>query len=131
MSSKEQVDVFSALALVISVIGLILMVFFEFAGFFLPGYGYRYSCWDCEYSTLLDFLAQIIIMILFVALIVIALNELVPEKFITGDLTKTGLAIAALIVIFNIVGLVAFGIEYFDYEWWPETGFYGGFIAGK
>jgi len=62
--------------------------------------------------------------------IIIALNELLPNKFIPLDVTKYGMYLAILTWIFAIIGLASFGIAYSIYEWWPELGFYGTVVGG-
>jgi len=130
MSSERKVDPFAALILVISIIGIILMAAFEFAAFYLGAGNYRYSCLDCGYATPADLAAQIFVLILLLIQIIIALNDLLPKRFLEKDLDKIGMILAVLTIVFVIIGLGAFGIAYSEYEWWPETGFYGGIIAG-
>ncbi len=69
-----------------------------FAGFYYGGYGARYSRLGFEYWTTGDLIAQIFILILFIIQVVIALNNLLPKKFISIDLTKYSLYIAIIIV---------------------------------
>ncbi len=59
----------------------------------------------------------------------IGLNDLVTEKFLPEVLLKRGflLAIATLMII--ISGGMVLLVGYSEYEWWFETGFYGGFVA--
>jgi len=130
MSSERNVDVFAALILVLSIIGIILLSAFSFAAFYYPGYGNRYSCFDCGYTTEIGLTAQIVVLILLIIQIVIALNDLLPKRFLEKDLDKIGMIVAVLTMVFVVIGLGVFGIEYSEYEWWPETGFYGGIIAG-
>jgi len=130
MSSETKVDPFAALILVLSIIGIILIAAFSFAGFDLPSYGSRYSCLDCEYTTDGDLAAQVVMLILLISQVVVVLNDLVPKRFIKIDLNKLGIILAFFTIIFAIIRLAAFGGEYSEYEWWPETGFYGGIIAG-
>lgn len=130
MSSEMKIDPFAALILVLSVIGIILIAAFTFAGFYYPGYGNRYSCFDCEYWTPGDLAAQIIMIILLVIQIIIALNDLLPKKFIEMDLEIFGILLAGLTILLAIIGIASFGIAYDAFTWWPETGFYGGIIAG-
>ncbi|NVM44613.1 MAG: hypothetical protein HWN79_06835 [Candidatus Lokiarchaeota archaeon] len=130
MSEERNIDPFSIMILVLSVIAIVTEIIGPFAGFYLGGSSYRWSCLDCEYSTGLDYALQIIIIILFVIQIVIALNELLPNKFIPMDITKYGMYIAITTIVFAIVGLASFGITYAYYEWWPELGFYGLVIGG-
>jgi len=130
MSTERKVDVFAALILVLSLIGMILLAALDFAAYYLPSYGNRYSCLGCEYSTDADLAAQVIILVLLIIQIVIALNDLVPNRFIDKDLEKYGMFLAVVTVLFVIIGIASFGAEYSEYEWWPETGFYGAIIAG-
>ncbi|MFX1571587.1 MAG: hypothetical protein ACFFB0_02480 [Promethearchaeota archaeon] len=130
MSTERKVDVFAALILVLSLIGLILLAALDFAAFYLPNYGTRYSCLGCEYSTSGDLAAQIIILILLIIQILIALNDLLPNKFIKKDLEKYGMFLAVATVLFAIIGISSFGAEYGDYDWWAAEGFWGSIIAG-
>ncbi|MFW9827587.1 MAG: hypothetical protein ACFFEY_08350 [Candidatus Thorarchaeota archaeon] len=130
MSAERKVDIFAGLILVVSLVGIILLAFLPFAGFYLPSYGNRYSCFDCEYSGPLDLTAQIFILILLIVQIVIALNDLLPKRFISQDLSKIGMILAALTFIWVLIGLAGFGATYAEYDWWLETGFYATLIAG-
>ena len=130
MSESRNVDPFSALVLVVSLVGIILVSVSYFAGFYLGGGNYRYSCLDCEYSTAGDLTAQIFMIILLIIQIVVVVNELLPKRFIPQDLTKIGIGLAALTMVFAFIGLASFGAEYSEYNWWPEAGFYGGVFSG-
>ena len=130
MSEQRNIDPFSLMILVLSVIAIITEIIGPFAGFYYSGYGNRYSCLDCGYSTGVDLALQILVLILFVIQIVIALNELLPKKFIPMDVTKYGMYIAITSIAFAVIGLASFGITYSWYEWWPELGFYGLVIGG-
>ncbi len=130
MSEERNIDPFLLFILILSVIAIILEIIGPFAGFYLGGYGNRYSCLGCGYSTGVDLALQIIVLILFVIQIVIALNELLPNKFIPMDVIKYGMYIAITSIAFTVIGLAAFGIAYSWYEWWPELGFYGLVIGG-
>jgi len=130
MSSERNIDIFSAIILILSIIGLIMVIIGPFAELDIGGGSIRASCLDCGYSTPVDYAAQIIILILFIIQIIIALNELLPNPFIKQDITKYGMYIAILTLIFAIVGLAAFGISYAFYYWWPELGFYGSAVGG-
>jgi len=130
MSEERNIDPFSLLILVLSIIAIVTEIIGPFAGFYLGGSEYRWSCLDCEYSTGVDIILQYIILIFLVFQIIIALNELVPNKFIPLDVNKYGMYLAIMTWIFAIVGLASFGITYSGYEWWPELGFYGIVVGG-
>ncbi len=130
MSEERNIDPFSLLILVLSIIAIVTEIIGPFAGFYYSGYGNRYSCLDCEYSTGPDLILQYIILILFVIQIIIALNELLPNKFIPMDVTKYGMYLAIITWIFAIIGLASFGITYSVYTWWPDLGFYGTVVGG-
>ena len=130
MSEERNIDPFSLLILVLSIIAIVTEIIGPFAGFYLGGSEYRWSCLDCEYSTGVDIILQYIILILLVFQIIIALNELVPNKFIPLDVNKYGMYLAIITWIFAIIGLASFGINYSVYEWWPELGFYGIVVGG-
>ena len=130
MSSERKIDPFSALILVISLIAIIVMAISSFMGFYLGGGNYRYSCLDCEYATAGDLAMQILAIIFFVLQIIIALNDLLPKSFINKDLSVIGLFLAALTIIVVISGASIFIATYWEYESWPETGFYFGLIGG-
>jgi len=130
MSSERNIDPFAVMILVLSVIAIILLAALPFAGFYYSGYGNRFSCFDCEYSTAGDLAAQVVILLLLIAQIIIVFNDLLPNKFIDKDLDKFGLILAALTIVWVIIGLASWGVVREAYEWWPETGFYGSIIAG-
>jgi hypothetical protein len=130
MSSERKVDPFAALILVISIIGIILLATQYFMSFYLGGGSYRHACLDCEYSTPLDLAAQVIVLLLLIVQIIVALNDLIPKRLIEKDLNQFGLLMAVLTIFWVVIGLASFGITYSEYEWWPDTGFYGGIIAG-
>ncbi|MHA2325703.1 MAG: hypothetical protein ACXACB_09900, partial [Promethearchaeota archaeon] len=75
-------------------------------------------------------IAQITIIILLLIQIVIAINDLLPNRFIEKNLDREGMILGLLTIIFVIIGIGAFGIVYSEFDWWPETGFYGAIIAG-
>ena len=129
MSSERKIDPFAVIILVLSIIGIILVATQYFASVYYMGY-YRHSCLDCEYATAGDLAAQVLILILLIVQIVIALNDLLPNRFIEKNLDQIGIILGGLTILFTIIGLGAFGIAYSEYEWWPETGFYGAIIAG-
>ena len=58
MSEQRNIDPFSLMILVLSVIAIITEIIGPFAGFYLGGYGNRYSCLDCGYSTGVDLALQ-------------------------------------------------------------------------
>jgi hypothetical protein len=130
MSSERNIDIFSGLVLILSVIGLVMVIIGPFAYAWIGGSTYYYSCLDCENSTILDYVSQIFIIILFILQIIIAINNLLPNKFISKDTTKFGLIFAGLTFIFTIIGLISFSIGYIAYDWWPDIGFYGPIVAG-
>jgi len=69
-------------------------------------------------------------LILLIVQIIVALNDLLPKRFIQRDLTIYGMGLAGLTILMTIIGIASFGIEYEAVEWWPDTGFYGAIIAG-
>jgi len=130
MSSERKIDPFAVLVLVISIIGIILLATQYFASLHYGGGTYWHSCLDCENATGGDLAAQIIILILLIAQIFLALNDLLPKRIIDKDLDKWGIILGGLTILWVIVGIASFGIVYMVYEWWPDTGFYAGIIAG-
>ncbi len=135
MSEERKIDAFAIIILIISLVGLILILVTDFAGFYLTAVGNRYSCLiGCDYATAGDIAAQIFMILLLIAQMIWSINELLPEKFIPFEkLDLLGLILSASTVLFAVIGIAAFGITYGfigDYYWWAEPGFYGGFIAG-
>ncbi len=130
MSEEKNIDPFLVLILILSIVGILMLTIGDFGNFYYPGYGYRYSCLSCEYYTIGDLIAQIFILILFIIQVVIALNDLLPKRFISMDLTKYGIILAALTLVFAIIGGVSFAITYGGYEWGFGIGFYGGAVGG-
>ena len=130
MSTERKVDPFSALVLVFSIIALIIMVFLDFGALFYTGYGVRYSCLTCDYATTVDLAAQIITILMLIFQIIIALNDLVPKPFIQKDLTTIGLFLAIMTILMMIIGYIGFMLVYWEFDTWPEIGFYAGIIGG-
>ncbi|MFW9818666.1 MAG: hypothetical protein ACFFE5_03570 [Candidatus Thorarchaeota archaeon] len=135
MSEERKIDAFAIIILIISLVGLILILVSDFAGFYYSGYGVRYSClFGCDYATGGDITAQIFMILLLIAQMVLSINELLPEKFIRFEkLNFLGLILSASTVLFAVIGIGAFGITwglFGGYDWWAEAGFYGGFLAG-
>ncbi|MFW9820776.1 MAG: hypothetical protein ACFFE5_14295 [Candidatus Thorarchaeota archaeon] len=131
MSEERSINPFFLFILILSVIAIVLELIGPFAGFYLGGYGSRYSCLlGCEYYTGVDLALQIIVLLLFVVQLVIALNEILPNKFLPIDITKYGMYIAITSIVLTVIGLAAFGIIYSWYDWWPELGFYGLVVGG-
>jgi hypothetical protein len=133
MSEERKIDAFAIIILIISLVGLILLLVTDFAGVYVGAY--RYSCLiDCGYWTVTDFTMQIFMVILLIAQMVWSINELLPEKFLPfKNLNLIGLILATATSLFAVIGIGAFGIYYGllgGYNWWAETGFYGGFVAG-
>ncbi|MFX1496595.1 MAG: hypothetical protein ACFFBH_03620 [Promethearchaeota archaeon] len=134
MSVERRIDIFSALISTLSIIALIMVIIGPFAGTFNFGYGYYYySCLYCENWTTIDLITQIFIIILLILQFLIALNELLPKKIISNDLTMIGIIMAGLTWTLALIGLASFGIWWGfinDFEWWPELGFYGSLVGG-
>ena len=131
MSSERKLDAFGLAIIIISAVGIILLLAIPFAGFYLPAWGSRYSCISCSYYTDIDLTAQIIALILLIMQLVLGVNELVPNRFINFDkLDFIGMILASATILFAMIGLGAFGIFYSNFEWWPETAWYGSFFAG-
>ena len=117
MSAERKIDPFAVMILILSILGIILLAPFDFAAFDLGGGNIRYSCLTCEYATPVDLASQIFIIILLIIQIVVALNELLPNRFIDKDLDKIGIGLAGLTFLFAIIGIASFGIAYSSYEW--------------
>ena len=130
MSSERNVDMFSGLVLILSIIALVMLIIGPFAGTWQGGNIYWYSCLYCENSTIGDYTSQIFILILLILQLVIAVNELLPNKFISRDMTQFGLLSSIMIFGFSLIGLISFGVTYGYAEWWPDIGFYGPVVAG-
>lgn len=116
----------------ISFIGFLVVLFGDFAGFWLTGYytGERYSCLFCEYGTFVDMASIVLILFSILGQIFVVLNEILPKQIIKKDLSLFGLLFAIGTIIFTVIGLIGFGISYSNFEWWPEAGFYAGIITG-
>jgi len=130
MSSERNIDVFSGLILILSVIALVMVIIGPFAEAYIGGYTYYYSCLDCENSTIIDYISQIFIIILLILQIIVSINALLPNKLISKDTTKFGLLFAGLTFGFTIIGVISFAVGYIAYDWWPDIGFYGPLVAG-
>ena len=130
MMSERNIDIFSGLVLILSLIALIMLSIGDFGWIYIGGGNYRFSCLTCEYSTIGDLTSQIFILILLVLQIVISINDLLPKRFIARDMTLFGLISALMIFGFSLIGLISFGVTYSYYEWGVDIGFYGPVVAG-
>jgi len=135
MSSERKVDPFAIIIIIISLIGIIIIAASYFAGFYYSVYGYRYSCLSgCGYTTGGDLAAQVFMILLLLAQIILAINELLPNKFFSFEkIDIIRLILSSSTILFAFIGLGIFGIIYgfiHGFDWWPEAGFYGGFAAG-
>ena len=138
MARDLKVDPFAIVILIISFIGFILLVATPFAGlYYNDGFysGERFSCFSCGYNVGGDVAMQAIVLILFIVQMVIAINELVPKKFINFEkMNLIGMALAGATILFTIIGLAIFG-GFYEFapnvwNWWPSTSFYGGLVGG-
>ena len=132
MVALEKNQIFSLGILGYSFIGIILLLVTDLGGFWLTGYytGERYSCLFCEYGSVFDRIVIILLVLLLLGQGVIGLNNSLSQRFFPQKLETLGLLLAASTVIFTIIGGISIAIEFADYEWWFETGFYTGLIVG-
>jgi hypothetical protein len=133
MDTPEKKQVFSLTILGLSFIAIILLLTTDFGGFWLTGYytGERYSCLFCEYGSFFDKIIIVLLIILLAGQGAIALNSVLPKKFLQQKLEILGMISAGATVFLTIVGGIAIAIEFGDYwEWWLGTAFYTGLIAG-
>jgi hypothetical protein len=139
MSEERKFDFFSAIVLILSFIALVMLLIGPFGGVYLSGYSWNgYSCLFCfGYSTILDYIMQVLILILLILQILMAINNLLPKPFIpedspTGFLSTSifGIISSSLIWGFAIIGLISFGVTYDYTYWWMDIGFYGPVVAG-
>ncbi|MEX2682642.1 MAG: hypothetical protein Q6373_013660 [Candidatus Sigynarchaeota archaeon] len=122
---------FALVILVLSGVGLGILLGTDFAGLYLYGYGagYRYACLGCEYNSSFSVAAITIGAVLLGIQALLALNELLPNRLFRQDLTLLLLVLAYATIGVLVAGLANFGVEYSNYEWWPEGGFYTGVAA--
>ena len=131
-STATTANPYTIVILVFSILGFLSLVFFDFGGIYIYGYysGYRSICFLCEYSTGLVDLAIFLAGLLLLGQILISLNELVTEKFLPEALSEKGFLLAISTLVIIIFGGLVLLVGYSEYDWWFETGFYGGFVAG-
>jgi uncharacterized BrkB/YihY/UPF0761 family membrane protein len=130
MASERKIDLVVLMIFILSLTALLMLFIGPFAGSYLEGYGRRYSCLSCEYSSPVDLTMQILIIFLLIFQALISLNELLPKRIVAKDFMKFGCIFALLTWIVALVGLEAFGIAYWDSAWWAELGFYGTAMGG-
>lgn len=134
MSDERKIDFFSAIILILSFIALIMLLIGPFGGLDVQGYSWNgYSCLYCfGYFTVVDYIMQILILILLILQIITSISNLLPKPFIPGVIatSKFGILSSSLIWIFAIIGLISFGVTYDYTYWWVDIGFYGPVVAG-
>lgn len=125
------------LVLVLSATGGIMLLASSFGGlYYNDGYiqGERYACLGCDYNASFTIAAILGGGIPLLACAVIAVNELLPARFIKPDLTMLAIILAFVATGLVIAGGIDFGVIYDSYsyasDWWLDAGFYGGVIAG-
>lgn len=138
MSKDSMVSSFYVSTLVLSVIGAILFLFTEFAGYTAAPYFYWYSVSfeSTFYNPDHAIYAPIFILVAFLFLLnaIISLKGLNIVKMKTPmSAAKLGLYSSIGILIISVVGGVAFEVilsESSASDWWLNTGFYAGLIGG-
>jgi hypothetical protein len=138
LSEERKIDYFSAIVLILSIIALVMLLIGPFGGLDIPLYSWNgFSCLYCEYSTILDYIMQVFIVILLILQIVMTINNLLPQPFIREDspvgflgTSMFGIISSILIWGFAIIGLISFGVTYEYTDWWMDIGFYGPLVAG-
>ena len=142
MSSERKIDFFSAIILILSFIALVMLLIGPFGGLDVPGYSWNgFSCLYCfGYSGVVDYLMQVLILILLILPILTSINNLLPNPFIPEDsklgfitTSMFGILSSTLIWVFAIIGLISFGVMagiVIWTDWWMDIGFYGPIVAG-
>jgi hypothetical protein len=138
MSEQRKIDFFSAIVLILSFIALVMLLIGPFGSLY-TGYSWNgNSCLYCfGYSTVVDYIMQVLILILLILQIAMAINNLLPKSFIPEDspaaflrTSMFGIISSILIWSFAIIGLISFGVTYDYTDWWMDIGFYGPVVAG-
>ncbi len=122
--------------LVLGVLGGILMLATEFAGYTAPPYGYWYSIYvgteNPDHIPYVPLLVAVAAMFLFNVLI--ALMGLGVIKVpVTARLLRIGFFLGLLILIIGVAGITAFEIIMADSsasDWWWGTGAFASIIGG-
>ncbi|MHA1617782.1 MAG: hypothetical protein ACTSVZ_00770 [Promethearchaeota archaeon] len=123
---------FNLIILGFSFVGFILLIFTDIGGFWLTGpyAGERYSCLFCAYASFFERIAIILLIFLFLAQNAIGLNNYLSQKFYPKKFETLGMILAGSTIALTILAGISFAIENADYEWWFETAFYYGIVAG-
>ncbi len=131
MSKVEitQEKIYLVIAFVFSLIGSILVLVADFA------YGYRYGyyveSWFWINSGTAIYGAIVILMgILLLTSSIISILGFVKPEIIPKIVVLIGMILALVVVIISALGIGVIAIEFGDYDWGPEAGFYGAIIGG-
>ncbi|MCP4764181.1 MAG: hypothetical protein GY870_20580 [archaeon] len=129
MSDSEQTKMILIFSLLVSIIGGFLVLLLDIGGFYLPGYSNRYSCLACEYGTIIGKISAVITAIFLFGQAILIFKSLSSETPIDTNTIMRFILLAVCALVFAVIGGAEFAITYGDYEWWFETGFYGGVIS--
>ena len=125
----ENIQIFYVGSLIVSLVGAVLLLTTDFAN------GWRYTSYPSYVRFWIEASATLtggLIIFMAISLIICALVVLVAlykQELITKMHVQGTMALSLIVFIICIVGIIIVAVEYDDYWWGPDAGFYGGIIG--
>ena len=125
----ENLQIFFVGSLIVSLIGAVLLLATDFInGWKYIGYpstaSFRIFANETTTGILIIMMGVLLIICTLVALVALYKQELVKKEFI-----RYTMVLSLIVFILCVVGIIYVAIEFEDYYWEPDAGFYGGIIG--
>jgi len=132
MSAKTPINIYVG-SLITSVVGAILLIFEDFAGWY--NYGYYVESWGYvglyAETPLTAFVIILVAASLFYCSFISLQGLRTPSK-VSKQKVKLGLILSIFALVIVLLGATAFIVTILEDEpsdWWFDAGFYGGFLG--
>ena len=125
----ENTQIFYVGALIVSLIGAVLLFVTDFAnGWKYIGYpstaSFRIFANETVSGILVILMGVLLLICTLVILVALYKPELVKKEFV-----RYTMVLSLIVFLICIIGLIYVAIEFEDYYWDPDAGFYGGIIG--
>jgi len=132
--ATDNKQIFYLGALIFSVVGAILLLATNFAGFNGSNYYLGVYIWGGVgaltqgYGVIFILMAIMLLICFFIALLALWDEDKIPIP----EYDKICFLLSIVVFLLSIIGLIIFGAvaEGEDWWWWPDAGFFGGAIGG-
>ena len=125
----DNLQIFYVGSLIVSLIGAVLLFATDFAN------GWRYISYPSTISFRVfanDSVSGILVILMGILLIIcalVALLALYKQELVKKEYVQYTMVLSLIVFIVSIVGLIYIAVEFEDYYWDPDAGFYGAIIG--